>query len=121
MIHHEYGHHVVATGGSGQGQYGEGMADSIATLIADDPVMGYGFFGDCDTGLRTADNDYQYPCYGDDHDCGQLLSGCLWSARNELAASYPDTYLDILSELTVNSVPLHTGVDITPQITEMSA
>ena len=27
MVHHEYGHHLVNVGGSGQGQYGEGMSD----------------------------------------------------------------------------------------------
>jgi hypothetical protein len=117
VIHHEYGHHLVDCGGSGQDQYGEGMADCMSMLIADDPILGYGFYGDCDTGLRNADNDYQYPCSGEAHDCGQLLSGCVWSTRNELLVTFPDDYLDIISNLTVNSVPLHSGSTITPQIT----
>ena len=115
---HEYGHHVIASGGSGQGQYGEGMADCVAMLIADDPGLGYGFYlTQCNTPLRNADNTYQYPCIGEIHDCGQLLSGCVWSIRNYLIVDYPATYLEILSNLTVNSVPMHTGTEITPQIT----
>ncbi|MCK4661182.1 MAG: hypothetical protein KAV82_16805, partial [Phycisphaerae bacterium] len=116
--HHEYGHHLIQCSGSGQGQYGEGMADSVAMLIADDPGLGYGFFWDqCNTPLRNADNTYQYPCTGDIHDCGQLLSGSIWSTRNELAVTYPEDYLDIISNLTINSILLHSGEEITPQIT----
>jgi len=116
VIHHEYGHHTVNCGGSGQDQYGEGMSDCMAVLIADDPILGYGFYGDCDTGLRTADNTYQYPCTGEAHVCGNLLSGCIWSIRNELIVTEPVDYLDILSYLTVNSIPMHSGSLITPQI-----
>ncbi len=117
VVHHEYGHHMVGSGGSGQGAYGEGMADSVAALIADDPVLGVGFTGDCGTGLRNADNDFQYPCNGEIHYCGQLLSGCIWSTRCELAATNPDDYMEIISSLAVNSIFLHTGTEITPQIT----
>ena len=118
VAHHEYGHHVVEMGGSGQDQYGEGMADCMSMLIADDPGLGYGFFySQCNTPLRNADNTYQYPCTGEAHECGQLLSGCVWSTRNELAATHPDDYLEIVSNLTVNSVPMHSGTVITPQIT----
>jgi len=117
VIYHEYGHHVVNCGGSGQDQYGEGMSDSISTLILDDPILGYGFFGDCNTGLRNAVNTYQYPCTGGAHDCGNLLSGCVWDTRTQLAANYPATYRQIIGALTVNSVPMHSGSTITPQIT----
>jgi hypothetical protein len=117
VIHHEYGHHLVAVGGSGQAAYGEGMADSIALCIADDPIEGYGFEGDCNAGIRDANNTMQYACSGEIHYCGQLLSGCVWSTRNELAATNPETYLSIISKLTLNSIPLHgpTG-SITPAI-----
>ncbi len=115
---HEYGHHLIASGGSGQGQYGEGMSDCISMLIADDPGLGYGFFaGQCDNPLRSADNNYQYPCVGGIHDCGQLLSGAVWSTRNELIVTEPGNYLEILSNLTLNSILLHLGTEITPQIT----
>ncbi|MCH8342872.1 MAG: hypothetical protein IH983_02680, partial [Planctomycetes bacterium] len=117
IVYHEYGHHLVATGGSGQGAYGEGMGDVMGVLITDDPNLGLGFFGNCNEPLRNADNNLQYPCDGGIHFCGQLLSGCVWSTRNELLASNPSTYLDILSNLTVNSILLHNGSSITPSIT----
>ncbi len=114
---HEYGHHLVQMAGSGQGAYGEGMSDCIAMLIADDPGLGYGFYlNQCDNPLRNADNSYQYPCVGEIHDCGQLISGAVWDVRDELIVSEPVDYLDIVSSLTVNSILLHTGTEITPQI-----
>ncbi len=117
VVYHEYAHHMVDTGGSGQGQYGEGMGDGVSVLILDDPVVGWGFFGSCSTGLRNADNSHQYPCSGEIHECGNLISGCIWSTRNQLIVTEPDNYLDILSSLTVNSILMHTGSNITPQIT----
>ena len=117
VVNHEYGHHVIDQTPSGQGQYGEGMSDCFSMLPVDDPVLGYGFFGDCNSGLRNADNTMQYPCNDSSvHYCGQLLSGAVWSTRNELVVTEPTDYLDILSNLTVNSILLHTGTMITPQI-----
>ena len=46
-----------------------------------------------------------------------LLSGCVWSVRNELVVTNPDSYLDILSSLAVNSIFLHSGSSIDPSIT----
>jgi len=117
IVHHEYGHHLVQCGGSGQGAYGEGMGDSIGVLIADNPVFGYGLEGNCNSGMRSADNNLQYPCAGTDEYCGILLSGCVWETRNELVQTNPATYLQILSKLTVNSILLHGPTDtITPAI-----
>ncbi len=117
VIHHEYGHHLVAMAGSGQGAYGEGMGDIMGLLILDESGTGYGFYGDCNTPLRDADNTIQYPCEGEIHYCGQLLSGCVWSTRNELIITHPFAYLDILSNLAVNAMLLHTGTSIDPSIT----
>ncbi|UCB51706.1 MAG: hypothetical protein JSV10_06880 [Candidatus Zixiibacteriota bacterium] len=117
VIHHEYGHHLVAMAGSGQGAYGEGMGDVMGLLILDEPGTGWGFFGNCDEPLRNADNTMQYPCTGEIHYCGQLLSGCVWSTRNELVVTNPFTYKQILSNLAVNAMLLHTGTDINPSIT----
>ncbi|MEE8417047.1 MAG: hypothetical protein V3S06_00140, partial [candidate division Zixibacteria bacterium] len=64
IVHHEYGHHLVNVGGSGQGQYGEGMSDVMAVLITDDPYLAWGFFGNCNGYMRSADNNMQYPCDG---------------------------------------------------------
>ncbi len=118
VVYHEYGHHMVATGGSGQGQYGEGMGDVLAILMADDPRLGIGFrLGQCNNGIRDARSNIQYPCSGEVHDCGVLISACVWSTREELAISEPNHYLEILSALAVNSVLVHRGNTITPQIT----
>jgi len=120
---HEYGHHIVNSGGSGQGEYGEGMSDCIAMLITDDPGLGYGFYYDqCNTPLRDADNNCQYlasgcsTCGSQIHACGMLLSGCVWDVRNELFITEPVDYLTIISSLTVNSVLLHTGTSIDSSI-----
>ncbi len=123
VVHHEYGHHLVAAGGSGQGAYGEGTGDVMSVIILDDPRLGLGFFGNCSTPLRNADIDCQFQevgcssCGSQIHDCGRLLSGCVWSTRNELIVTEPDSYQDILMDLMVNSVLLHNGSSITPQIT----
>ena len=117
VIYHEYGHHLVELAGSGQGAYGEGMGDVMGVLITDDPGLAYGFFGNCNVPLRNADNNMQYPCVGEIHDCGTLISGAVWSTRNELLATNPGTYRDILSNLAINAMLLHTGSDIDPSIT----
>jgi hypothetical protein len=117
VIHHEYGHHLVAMAGSGQGAYGEGMGDVMGVLITDDAGTGYGFYGNCNSPLRNANNTLQYPCNGEIHYCGQLLSGCVWSTRNELLITNPSTYRDIISNLAINAMLLHTGTSIDPSIT----
>ncbi len=119
VVHHEYGHHLVNVAGSGQGQYGEGYGDLMGVTISDEPILGYGFLGSCTGGIRTADNNIKYPCTGEIHDCGQLLTGCFWSTRNALVASGVSNYRDLLSSWALNSVILHNmGNDlITPQIT----
>jgi hypothetical protein len=117
VVYHEYGHHIVECGGSGQDQYGEGLGDCCSVAILDDHWVGYGFFLDCNTGLRDAENTLQYPCNGEIHACAPLLSGCVWDTRQELIVTEPMNYQAILSSLLINSVPLHSGGTITPQIT----
>jgi len=117
IVHHEYGHHLVAMAGSGQDEYGEGMGDVMGSLITDNSGTGYGFTGSCTTPLRNADNTMQYPCSGEIHYCGQLISGCVWSTRNALLVTNPTTYLDILANLAVNAMLLHSGGGIDPSIT----
>ena len=117
VVHHEYGHHLVSAGGSGQGQYGEGMGDVMSTIILDDARLGLGFFGSCSTSLRNANNQRDYPCSGGIHDCGQLISGCFWDTRNLLVVTEPDDYQDLLMTWAVNSILVHSGDLITPQVT----
>lgn len=124
IVYHEFGHNVVAKGGSGQGPYGEGMSDCISIIVSDMSELALGFFGDCFVPLRNADNNCQYQtpgcssCGSANHACGQLLGGCIWDVRLNLQAKYPATYRQILKGLVVNSVPLHVGTSsITPAIT----
>ncbi len=123
VVHHEYGHHLVNVAGSGQGEYGEGMGDVVGVLISDDPGLAYGFYaGQCATPLRTANNTCQYlasgcsTCGSEIHDCGKLLSGCVWSIRNNLLVNYPATYLEILRPIAINAMMLHSGSAINNDI-----
>ncbi len=121
--HHEYGHHIVTSGGSGQGEYGEGMSDVVAMLFSGDPGLGYGFFlNQCTTPLRNADNDCQYSaascssCGAEAHACGNLISGTIWDMRLAFAEAYPDTYAELVNELVLSSIPMHTGTSIDSSI-----
>ena len=118
IVHHEYGHHLVAVGGSGQGQYGEGMGDVMGVLITGDNQLARGFYSnDCVNGIRNADNNKQYPCSGGIHDCGQLISGCVWDTLAAMEATYGPAGHGIVSGLAVNSIMMHSGDSITPGIT----
>ena len=125
VVYHEYGHHLVAMGGSGQGAYGEGMSDVTSNLITGESGIGFGFFGDgtCGTPLRDADNtcEFQSPgcstCGSQFHACGNLISGCVWSTRAELMVTEPFAFHVIITDLALNSILLHSGSSITPSIT----
>ncbi len=123
IVQHEYTHHLVASAGSGQGAYGEGAADMMAMLISDESGFGFGFYGNCASPMREGANTCQYSaancssCGSEIHTCGQLLTGAVWSTRNAIAAINPSTYREILSAIAVNSIKLHTGELITPQVT----
>lgn len=114
VAHHEYGHHLVNSAGSGQNEYGEGMGDVISVLLTDSALLGQGFQS-CTTGLRNASNTCQYSstgcssCGSAIHSCGQLLSGCVWDLRNSFAATYPSDYKTRLASYAVNAMPLHAG------------
>ena len=118
IVHHEYGHHMVAVAGSGQDSYGEGMGDVMGVLITGDNQLARGFYSnDCVNGIRNAINTHQYPCTGEIHDCGQLISGCVWDALAAMEAAYPATGRDTVATLAINSMMLHVGGDIDPSIT----
>ncbi len=123
VVYHEYGHHMINVGGSGQGEYGEGMSDTVSALLLDDPRLGVGFFLSCSSPLRNADNDCQYltsgcsSCGSAIHSCGQLLSGAVWDTYEALQSTLGPAALDYVSQLTINSILLHTGTSIDPTIT----
>ncbi|MDG2422988.1 MAG: hypothetical protein P8M22_03315 [Phycisphaerales bacterium] len=117
VVYHEYGHHLIASGGSGQESYGEGMSDVVSLLISGDPKLARGFYqGDCVDGIRNADNDFQYPCSGAIHFCGQLISACAWDMLLLMEEAYPNGN-DIVGSLFIESITLHTGGSIDPTIT----
>ncbi|MBC7771932.1 MAG: hypothetical protein H7210_05515 [Pyrinomonadaceae bacterium] len=122
VVHHEYGHHVVFTGGSDQGEYGEGMGDVMGVLVTDTSELAIGF-RNCSTPLRDANNTCDYSpgncstCGPEAHACGRLISGCVWSVRNNLLATDPGTYRQILSGIAINAVLLHQGSAIDPSVT----
>jgi len=118
IVHHEYGHHLVAVAGSGQDAYGEGMGDVLGVLITGDNQLARGFYSDdCVNGIRNADNNHQYPCSGGIHECGQLISGCVWDTLITVENAFPGEGLDIISSLAINSIMLHSGGSIDPTIT----
>ena len=118
VVHHEYGHHMVSVAGSGQGQYGEGMGDVMGVLITGDNQLARGFYSDdCTNGIRNADNNKQYPCSGGIHDCGQLISGCVWDALIQMENAYGSAGRDIVASLAINSMVMHSGDSISPSIT----
>jgi len=122
VVHHEYGHHIVQMAGSGQGAYGEGFGDVMGVLVTDESLLAVGFQV-CTTGIRNANNTVQYSATAcssagtEIHACGTLLSGCVWSTRVNLQATNPTTYRALISNLAIDSVLLHSGTTITPQIT----
>ncbi len=123
VVHHEYGHHLVASAGSGQGEYGEGMGDVMGVIITDESNLAVGFnLNNCTTGIRDANNNCQYiagacsDCGTEIHACGRLISGCVWSLRTNLLATSPATYRQIVSNLAINAMPLHSGTTIAGDI-----
>ncbi|RMF83595.1 MAG: hypothetical protein D6744_04380, partial [Planctomycetota bacterium] len=116
VVHHEYGHHLVSMAGSGQGQYGEGQGDVMGMLITGHHELGIGFQS-CAAGIRDAINTLQYPCSDEIHFCGQILSGCVWDTWQELKLTDPANADDIIRDLAVNAILLHTGSTISPSIT----
>ena len=123
IVYHEYGHHIVDSGGSGQNEYGEGMADTIAMLFAKDPRIGIGFHpNDCAEPLRHADRDCQYDaaqcssCGNGRYECGALISGTVWDIWQELDVTEPSSSDELIRALVFSSIPLHTGTSIDPSL-----
>jgi hypothetical protein len=94
------------------------MGDVMANIIENTPCLGQDFRGQGSGCLRNADNNLQYPCSGEIHYCGQLISGCVWHTLDALKAKYPEQQaLDYIRTWAVRSVRLHRGGSIDPSIT----
>lgn len=122
IIHHEYGHHIIDSGGSQQNEYGEGMSDTIAMLFAKDPAIGVGYRLDCAEPLRVASSTCQYSatecssCGSGLYECGALISGTVWDIWQEFEAAEPTEADDLIRSLVLSSIPLHTGSSIDASI-----
>ena len=95
------------------------MGDVMGVLITGDNQLARGFYSnDCENGIRNADNNYQYggSCSGI-HDCGQLISGCVWDTVALMEEAFPGQGVDIVANLAINSIPMHSGTAIDPTIT----
>jgi len=85
VVSHEFGHMVVEALRLDQGAFGEGFCDSLAVLMADDPVFGRDLFGPQSHARDIGASDVPYPCPGiQPHYCGQTLARAWWDIR-ELA------------------------------------
>lgn len=118
VIWHEYGHFIIDRGHpSAAGDYHEGMADVTAALLGDSPCLGEDFLGQGSGCLRNAYNSVVYPCSGEVHLCGQVISGAFWLTLDELNLTEGHTVgMNLVRSWYLNSILLRpTG--ITPEVT----
>ncbi len=87
VVAHEYGHFIVDRLNLPQGAFGEGFGDCTAILQHDDPVVGREFIGPGTSVRDIVTANKQYPCFGEVHDCGQVLGGVWWDLKLNLQAS----------------------------------
>lgn len=108
VIYHEYGHFVIDRGGTGQGAYGEGMSDTIASLLVDHPWTGEDFRGPNTGPLRSAINNVTYPSVDEIHIAGQIVSGAFWNTLLQMDAAVGHSEaLAHVREWAIDSILLH--------------
>jgi hypothetical protein len=89
VVYHEYGHFVISRGhANATGDYHEGVADVTAAFLPNDPCLGRDFRGQGTGCLRNANNNVQYPCSGEAHACGQVISGAFWHTLDAMKQRY---------------------------------
>ncbi|MFY9233818.1 MAG: hypothetical protein WAO58_05080 [Fimbriimonadaceae bacterium] len=118
VVYHEYGHHIVASGHPGaSGDYHEGMADTTAVMLTNQPNTGEDFSGPNTGPLRSAINGFNYPCNGAPHDCGNVISGAFWLTNVALKSTIGDgPAITLTRSWYLNSILLRPN-GITPAIT----
>ena len=98
VVFHEYTHGITQElygYSEPPGDVHEGNSDVGGFLLTRESIVGLGFYlNNCSTGIRNSDNIIQYPCYDEEHYCGQVLSGFYWDAWQELLAGYPQAVAD---------------------------
>ena len=120
VIYHEYGHFIISMGHpNASGDYHEGMADVTAAFLTADPCLAIEFRGIGTGCLRNAVNSVRYPCSGEVHYCGQVISGAFWQTYLSMLQRYnndPAFALQKVREWYLNSILLRPS-GISPQIT----
>lgn len=108
VIYHEYGHFIINRGGTSQGGYGEGMSDTIASLIVDHPWTGEDFSGPNTGPLRSAVNNITWPNAYEIHTAGMVVSGAFWGTMLQLNSTVGHTSaLALVRQWAINSILLH--------------
>ena len=90
VIYHEYGHGVTdrVPGSPDDGDYHEGMSDTLAQFVENSPCVGPDFSGQNTGCLRNTDtSNQQYPCTAEEHTCGLVIGGAFWDMRTALSAT----------------------------------
>ncbi len=119
VIYHEYGHFIINRAGTGQGGYGEGMGDVIASLLGDTPLLGVDFQGFGTGPLRNAINTIHYPenAGSEVHTAGMIVSGAFWETVRKMDTTIGHAIgLGLMRNYAVNSILLHPP-GITPGLT----
>ena len=107
VIYHEYGHGIVDKGHpAATGDYHEGMADATSALLLDDPCLGLDFSGLGTGCLRNAVNVVQYPCTGEAHSCGRVISGAFWDTKVAFQRDFGPQEIEVIRELWLASILL---------------
>lgn len=117
VVHHEYGHFIIAMAGTAQGAYGEGMGDVNASLFENTPWLGEDFQGVGAGPLRSCYNNVVYPSSAEIHTAGQIMSGAFWLTLDALKATVGEaTGLAVIRPLFLESIRLRPA-SISPAIT----
>lgn len=118
VVYHEYGHFIIESGHpSPTGDYHEGMADTNSDMLSNNPWVGEDFSGPNTGPLRSAYNNFNYPCNGGAHDCGNVISGAFWLTLDAMKAKVGEqAALQFVRSWYLNSILLRPP-GITPQIT----
>lgn len=88
VITHEFGHYLVNQLGVAQGAFGEGFSDTFSVIVHEDPIVGRDFLGPGSHIRNIATAGVTYPCFGEIHDCGQMLAGFWWDLLEILRVDF---------------------------------
>jgi hypothetical protein len=88
VVAHEYGHHIVNRLGLAQDAFGEGYGDTCSVMLYDTSIIAEDFYGPGSPIRDVYLAHKQYPCGGEIHDCGQVLAGFWYDAKEQFKTTY---------------------------------